>query len=136
MPKTIDPYRQALYEASRKKLKTKTQSLRDAGYAENTCLHKNSVNNNKLVRVGEIKIIRQLKLRDLTIDTVLSEIDTIMEIANRRGDTATVLRGAELKGKMIAAFKENRSIQFEDISEKDRDIYSAYVARLEKRSIN
>lgn len=72
MTKRIDPVRKELYKIARMNGKSKTQSLKDAGYAETTARIKNTDKNNRLVRVSEREVVKALtdkeiveKLREL-----------------------------------------------------------------------
>ena len=68
----IDPVRKELYKKARMNGKSKTQALRDAGYAETTAKNRNTNKTSSLVEVSEREVIQALtdkeiveKLREL-----------------------------------------------------------------------
>lgn len=87
----------------------KSEALVSVGYKENyaksNCAHK--VYNNPLVKQSIAKLQANQTLKtSVTVENIVKELDSTIELALAKNDLNTVARCIELKGKTIGAFAD------------------------------
>jgi len=107
LSKQIDPIKKAKYKISRKRGKSITQSLKDAGYAIGSAEGRNS--DLSVVKVGDKEILNELMAKDVTVEWVINKLGT--ELAAIDAKASDRVRILELLGKWLQMFKDNEAKQ-------------------------
>ena len=124
MPKTINPIRKARVKRARLKGKSKRASLLEGGYSEATASH--HANSMTVLNCVDAEIIKDIQNK-VTIDSVLSNLSIIEELAKTKNDYATATRCEELKGKWLAMFTDKNKI-VADISQSYKQELNEYFS--------
>ena len=132
MPKTIDKLRKAKVKQARLQGKSNAQALREAGYSDSTAKH-NVDSGNKLLKAVLAEIEAEWKLSDVTVDSVLKELEAIQEAAFKKGDNATAGRMAELKGKYLAMFTDKQQLDAKVMSQQEDKAIKEYMQKSSNR---
>ena len=106
--KNIDKLKKIKYTISRKKGKSISQSLKDAGYSDASAEGKNSALS--IVKVCDAKIAEEFKLTDLTADKVIKDLERLLSKADAKRDYATCRSILELQGKYLALWVDKQEI--------------------------
>ena len=125
MAKQIDPIKKERYKRARlgekgiSKALCISKSLLEAGYSEKTAFHKQ--NDLKLVKVVEAELRAEFKASDVTVESVLRELEEIKQLAMQKKDYATAKECSIWKGKYLAMFTEKRIIEQHYIEPTERE---------------
>jgi hypothetical protein len=109
-----------------KKGKPYKQALLDNGYSKNTS---NMGADNKVIQEALAKISKEMEKEDVTIESVLGELEITRQLAILKEDYATAGRMSELKGRYRAMFTDKREIKQEVITKQDAEILNRYIPR-------
>ena len=109
----INPIRKAKFKASILKGNSVRQSLKDAGYKDNTAHHSTSL---YVVKCCMGELAQRFSQTDLTVEFVLKGILDTIQRSNKKKDNSTALQGYKLFGQTLAMFITKE--QTEDITDK------------------
>lgn len=127
--KTINPIKKQAFKNRVKQEPTKpiTEHMREMG--ETPSMIHNSTNN-KYVKVCLEELRQELKEQDVNIELVIHNLNVDRNLAQAKGDIATMTRVDELLGKYLAMFKDvSRNKVDMDISDDRRKEIDALVKR-------
>ena len=134
MPKTINPIKQSRVTKALKEGKSARQALREGGYKENSIHHSTDMG---VVKRGMDIIMTELKEQDVNIELVIHNLNQDRNLAQAKGDIATMTRVDELLGKYLAMFKDvSRSKVDMDISDERRKEIELLVSRYNRQPLS
>lgn len=102
--KKIDKLKLRKYKVSRKKGKSKAESLRNAGYAKTTAEH--CQGELTLVKLGEAEILREYDISQINTEYVLKHLMNIIKLSISDNDKSNYNRAVESLGRHLAMFTD------------------------------
>lgn len=133
MSRRIDPIKKRLYKKARKKGKSITKSLKEAGYSDKTAEGTNS--NLKLVKTCDKEIHKEFDIKQITVEKVLEDFDKVKQLALDKDDLSNYNRANEALGRYLAMFTDKKEV---NILENIENIYNTILNRpklIEDKSI-
>ena len=109
MAKQIDPIKKERYKKARLKGKGKGDALIEAGISKVSARH--NQNRLSMAKLGDEELLREFKAENVTVKSVLSNLDYIEGLAIKKKDYSTAKECEIWKGKYLAMFTEKRIIE-------------------------
>lgn len=109
----INPIKKAKVKKALMEGKSARQALREANYSNAAISHSTL---NAVVKRSMEEILAEYSAKNVTVDSVLKELEELRILAKDKGDYSTAVRVAELKGKWLAMFKEHNINEVEEKS--------------------
>lgn len=125
MSKGIDNIKRYKVKQSLLNGNTAKQALIEAGYSLNTATHSTS---ESVIKVSQAEIIQELKQSEVTVEVVLQRLNEDRNLAQAKGDIATMTRVDELLGRYLAMFTDKQQIKGEIITEQEQGILQKYIS--------
>ena len=126
MARGINPFRRAIVKQSILNGNPGYKALMDAGYKETTAKHhlKTTPVYNSVMQ----EILTEFKLNELTVETVLCNLEVIKQFAIEKQDYSTAKDCEIWKGKYLSMFTDKQQIDMKaSITDEERDILSKYI---------
>ena len=122
MSKQINPISKARVKQSLLNGSSLKQSVLDAGYSPNTAINAHRL---RVVKDCQSEILAEIQAKDITVDSLLKESESLKQMSIYKGDLSTATRNVENKARFVGIDKASTTINnviLTDLSNKDPDI--------------
>ncbi len=136
MPRNINPIKKLDFKNRVKRNPNKpiTEHLREMGETP-SMIHNSTIN--KYVKVCLEELKEELKEKDVNVELIIRNLNQDRNLAQAKGDIATMTRVDELLGKYLAMFKDvSRSKVDMDISDERRKEIELLVTRYNRQPLS